>query len=162
MRTMKAMGLMAALGAAMSMTPLRAAEETFDACEVFTQADAEKVLGTAAAPEPVNPKVKRPKVIPVCTYTGFKEGKPVEAKVQFRFGKTDSETQHAFDEHRMQVQTKPMLIPGADGSFWSSKTGQMNIRKGRSWVTLSVGAPKLSERDSDQAKKLAELLVKKL
>lgn len=162
MRTIEAMGVMAALGAALLMTPLRAAEETFDACEVFTQADAEKAMGTAAAVEPVNPKVKRPKVIPVCTYNGFKEGKAVEAKAQFRFGKTDSETQHAFDEHRMQVQTKPILIPGAEGSFWSAKTGQMNLRKGRTWVTLSVGPQKLSERDSDQAKKLADLLVKKL
>jgi hypothetical protein len=98
----------------------------------------------------------------VCTYTGFKEGKAIEAKAQFRFGKTDSETQRAFDEHRMQVQTKPILIPGTDGSFWSAKTGQMNIRKGRTWLAVSVGSPKLSERDSDQAKKLAELLVKKL
>lgn len=162
MRTIQTMGVMAALGAAMSMTPLLAAEETFDACEVFTQADAEKALGTAAAPEPVNPKVKRPKVIPVCTYSGFKEGKAVEAKVQFRFGKTDSEAQQAFDEHRMQVQTKPMLISGADGIFWSAKTGQMNLRKGRTWVTLSIGPQKVSERDIDQAKKLAELLVKKL
>jgi hypothetical protein len=162
MRTLKAMGVGAAMVAALGIAPIRAAEETFDACEVFTQADAESALGTTAAPEPVNPKVKRPKVIPVCTYNGFKEGKAVEAKVQFRFGKTEAEAQRAFDEHRMQVQTKPILLAGTDGSFWSAKTGQMNVRKGRTWVTLSVGSAKLTERDSDQAKKLAELLVRKL
>ena len=37
-----------------------AAEEAFDACVIFTQADAEKALGTSASPEPLNPKVKRP------------------------------------------------------------------------------------------------------
>ena len=40
-----------------------AAQEAFDACDVLTQADAEQALGTAAQGEPVNPKVKRPKVM---------------------------------------------------------------------------------------------------
>ena len=51
-----------------------AAAQNFDACEVFTQADAEAAMGTTMAPEPVNPKVKRPKVVLTCTYTGSKEG----------------------------------------------------------------------------------------
>jgi hypothetical protein len=38
----------------------------------------------------------------------------------------------------------------------------MNLRKGRTWVTVSVGPPKLSERDPADAKKLAEILAKKL
>lgn len=138
-----------------------AAEETFDACDVFTQADAEKALGTAAAGETFNPKVKRPKVIPVCTYNGFKEGKPVAASVQFRFGKTEGDAQKAFDDARMQFQTKPMLISGTE-AFWSAKTGQMNLRKGRTWIAVAVGPAKLSERDVADAKKLAEILAKKL
>jgi len=152
----------AALLAAVSATWPAAAQEAFDACDVLTQADAEQALGTAAQGEPVNPKVKRPKVIATCTYHGFKDGKPVAASAQFRFGKTDSEAQRAFDEHRLQVQTKPLMIPGIEGAFWSSKTGQMNLRKGRTWVTVSVGSPKLNERDMEQARKLAELLGKKL
>jgi hypothetical protein len=153
-----AMTLVALLGVAAPV----AAQEAFDACDVFTQEDAEKALGTAAQGEPVNPKVKRPKVVPICTYHGFKEGKPIAASAQFRFGKTDADAQRAFDEHRLQVQTKPLMIPGVEGAFWSSKTGQMNLRKGRTWVTVSVGSPKLSERDMEQARKLAELIVKKL
>src|SRR5258705_10084848 len=99
-------------------------QEAFDACDVFTQDDAQKALGTAAAGEPVNPKVKRPKVVAICTYSGFKDGKPVAASAQFKFGKTDADAHSAFEEHRMQVQTKPMLISGAE-AFWSAKTGQM-------------------------------------
>jgi hypothetical protein len=151
----------AVLGAAFLAPAAWAAEEPFDACEVFTQADAEAALGTTAAGETFNPKVKRPKVIPVCTYTGFKEGKAVAASVQFRFGKTDADAQRAFDDARMQFQTKPMLISGAD-AFWSAKTGQMNLRKGRTWITVSVGPPKLNERNPGDAKKLAEILLKKL
>lgn len=139
-----------------------AAQEAFDACDVFTQADAEQALGTAAQGEPVNPKVKRPKVVPTCTYHGYKEGKAVAASAQFRFGKTEADALRAFDEHRLQVQTKPLMIPGVEGVFWSAKTGQMNLRKGRTWVTVSVGSPKPNERDMDQARKLAELLIKKL
>lgn len=162
MRRLKVLGVTVILGAA-ALLPIaaRAVEETFDACDVFTSDDAEKALGVAAAAEPVNPKVKKPKVILTCTYTGFKDSKPVAATVQFRFGKTPEEAQRAFDDARLQFQTKPLLISGAE-SFWSSKTGQLNLRKGRTWVTLSVGSPKLNERDMADAKKLAEILVKKM
>jgi hypothetical protein len=158
---LNAVGVAAVLAANALVLPARAAEEAFDACDVFTAADAEKALGTTAATDPVNPKVKRPKVIPTCTYKGFKDNKPVSATVQFRWGKTNEEAQHAFDEARLQFQTKPMLISGSD-AFWSGKTGQMNVRKGRTWITLMVGPDKVSERDIDSAKKLAEILVQKL
>jgi hypothetical protein len=162
MQRLKIVGIAALLGTA-ALLPLaaRAAEETFDACDVFTSADAEAALGVAAAAEPVNPKVKKPKVVLTCTYTGFKESKPVAATVQFRFGKTNEDAQHAFDDARLQFQTKPLLMTGAD-AFWSSKTGQLNLRRGRTWVTISVGSPKLSERDMADAKKLGEILIKKM
>jgi hypothetical protein len=161
MRTFDAIRCAALAALVLGTGAARAAEEPFDACEVFTQADAEKALGTTAATEPVNPKVRRPKVIPVCTYNGFKDGKPVEASVQFRFGRTEAEAQQAFEGARLQFQTKPLLLPGVE-AFWSGKTGQMHLRKGRTWVTLSVGSPKPVERNMDEAKKLAQLLATKI
>ncbi|APV50060.1 hypothetical protein BWI17_10400 [Betaproteobacteria bacterium GR16-43] len=151
---------MLALGTALSLS-VQAAEEPFDACDIFTQKDAEAALGTAAQPETFNPKVKRPKVITKCTYTGFKEGKPVSALVEFRFGRTEGDTKSAFGEHRLQVQTKPMMMSGAE-AFWSAKTGQMNLRKERTWVQISVGPAKVTDRDPDQARKVAELLLGKI
>ena len=139
-----------------------AAEEPFDACVVFTQADAERALGTTVAAEPVNPKAKRPRVVTSCAYTGFKDSKPVEAKVQFKLARNEADSQRAFDESKLQLATKPLLINGADAAFWSAKTGQMNLRKGRAWVLLSVGPTRATERDVDQAKKLAESLAAKL
>jgi hypothetical protein len=158
MRKLHAMGvgLLLAAGGAL------AAEEPFDACQVFTQAEAEKALGTAAAPEPLNPKVKRPKVVLACAYNGFKDGKPVEARAQFRASRTETETQHAFDEAKLRLATKPMLIPGTDASFWSGKTGEMNVRKGRTWIVVSVGAAKPAEREMESAKGLAQALALKL
>jgi hypothetical protein len=147
--------------ATLAMPAIAAAQDAFDACTFFTAEDAEKVLGAAAAPEPVNPKAKRPKVILQCSYSASKEGKNVAATALFRFSKTDPESQRAFEDARLQLQTKPMLISGAE-AFWSSKTGQLYVRKGRTAITLAVGPAKLSDRDIDQAKKLAELLVKKL
>ena len=147
--------------AAALAAPAAFAQNAFDACEVFTQADAEAAMGTTMAPEPVNPKVKRPKVVLTCTYTGSKDGKPIAATVLFHSAKTEADVSKAFDDHRMQVQTKPMLMPGAE-AFWSAKTGQMNVRKGRTWAQLTVGSAKLNERDTETAKKLAEILVKKL
>jgi len=139
-----------------------AAEEPFDACTVFTPADAEKALGTTAATEPVNPKAKRPKVVTTCTYGAFKDAKPVEAKAQFRMGRTEAETQHAFDDAKLKTATKPLLIPGTDASFWSDQTGEMNVRKGRTWIVVNVGPAKVQEREMEAAKALAEALAKKL
>jgi hypothetical protein len=147
--------------AVLALPGLAAAQDAFDACVFFTAEDAEKALGTAAVAEPVNPKAKRPKFVPQCTYSGSKDGKNVAASAQFRFSKTDAEAQRAFDDSRLQLQTKPMLIAGAE-AFWSAKTGQMYVRKGRTAMTLAVGPAKLAERDVDQAKKLAEVLLKKL
>ena len=137
------------------------AEDAFDACDIFTQADAEAALGVTAAPEPQNPKVRRPKVVLGCTYNGFKDNKPVAASVLFKFGRTEGDTKSAFGEHRLQVQTKPILIAEGE-AFWSAKTGQMNLRKGRTWLQIAVGVPKPADRDPEVARKLAELLAKKI
>jgi len=151
----------AALAAAALTAAAAAREEPFDACAVFTQADAEKALGTAAQPEPVNPKARRPRIVMSCTYTGTKDGQPVAASAQFRFARTEPEARGAFEDARLQYQTKPLLLPGIE-AFWSGKTGQMHVRKGRTWVTLSVGGPKPAERDIEPAKKLAEILAAKM
>jgi len=160
MRMSPYLALLAAMIAAAAIGPARA-QEAFDACAVFTQEDAEKVLGTRAAAEPQNPKVKRPKVVLGCAYNGSKDGKPVAATAQFKFARTGEEQLRAFEEARLQLQTKPMLISGAE-AFWAGKSGQMHVRKGRAWITLQVGPPAVNEREVEQARKLAELLVKKL
>ena len=148
------------VGLTVATSPAQA-QDAFDACSVFTQEDAGKVMGAPAAAEPANPKVKRPKVVLGCTYTSSKDGKPIAATAQFRIARTPDEAARLFDEARLQFQTKPMLISGAD-AFWSGKTGQMHVRKGKTWATLSVGGQKPGERDVDAAKRLAEILVAKL
>ena len=137
------------------------AEESFDACAVFTQEDAQKVIGKEAAGAPVNPKAKRPKMVPVCSYTAMKDGTPIAATATFKFGRTPEDVQRAFEEARMQFQTKPMLLNGVD-AFWSAKTGEMTVRKGRTWMTVSVGPPQVNLRDLNEAKRLAEILARKL
>src|SRR5262245_27049239 len=83
---------LAACGA-LAVAPLVLAQDAFDACNVFTQDDAEKALGTQAAGEPANPKVKRPKVVTSCTYAGSKDGKAVAASAQFKVSRTNDEAQ---------------------------------------------------------------------
>jgi hypothetical protein len=136
--------------------------QAFDACQVFTQADAEAALGGPAQPPAENPKVKRPKVVPACSYSGSRDGKAIAASAHFRIGKTDAETERAFEENRLQFQTKPLIIRGADAACWSGRTGEMNVRKGRTWVAVAIGPQKPAERDMEAARKAAEALVKKL
>ena len=54
-----------------------------------------------------------------------------------------------------------MLLPGAE-AFWAGKVGQMHLRKGKTWVTMTVGPAAVRERDMNDAKRLAESLAKKL
>lgn len=157
MRRLPLIGVLCALVAAPAW-----AQQAFDACTVFTQADAEKALGTAAAGEKVNPKAKRPRFVPACAYNGFKDGKPVEARAQFRFAKNDADALRDFENARLQFQTKPLRLAGTDASFWSGKTGQMHARRGRTWVTVSVGPPKIADREMEPARQLAEALIRKL
>lgn len=152
--------LLAAFLGAAAIVPANA-QEAFDACNVFTQEDAARALGTEANPEPRNAKVKRPRVVLGCAYHGSREGKPVSATAQFKFARTPDEQSRAFDDARLQLATKPMLISGAE-AFWAGKAGQMHVRKGRAWVTLTVGPANVRERDLDSAKKAAEAIVKKL
>ena len=137
------------------------AQDTFDACEIFTQADAQKVLGANVDPEPVNPKVKRPKVISTCTWWSSKDGKPVSASANFRFARTEADAQRAFDDEKLKFQSKPMLIGGAT-AFWSAKQGALQLLKGRTWLVVAVGGAKPAERDAEASRKVAELLEKKL
>ncbi len=137
-----------------------AAQEAFDACDVFTAKDAEAALGTAANEATVF-KGKRPKVVMACNYTGSKDGRNVAASAQFRFARTEADMRQSFADARMELQTKPLFIDGNE-AFWSARTGQLYVRKGRAWMTLAVGPDKQTERDLDTARRLAEALVKKL
>ena len=137
------------------------AQDAFDACEVFTQADAQKVLGVNVDPEPVNPKAKRPKVISTCTWWTSREGKPFSASANFRFARTEADAQRAFDDEKLKFQSKPMLIGGAT-AFWSAKQGALQLLKGRTWLVVAVGGAKPAERDAEASRKVAEMLVKKL
>jgi len=137
-----------------------AAQEAFDACEVFTPVEASAILGTVAVETPQF-KGKRPKVVMQCTYSGSKDGKHVAALAQFRFARSDAEMREAFAAARLELQTKPMLIAGNEG-FWSARTGQLYFRKGRAQVTLAVGPDKATDRDMETARKLAETIAKKL
>ncbi|MBL0141823.1 MAG: DUF3558 family protein [Betaproteobacteria bacterium] len=158
---MRTIGMMIAASVAVGAMASANTQDGFDACEVFTQAEARKVLGAAAEPEPVNPKARKPKVVPTCTWWASKDGKPVSASATFRFAKTEADAQRAFEEERLKFQTKPMLIGGAS-AFWSARQGNVQLLKGRTWVVVAVGGPKPVERDADASKRLAEVIEKKL
>jgi len=153
--------LAAALAALCATGAMAQAPDTFDACDIFTQADAQKALGLAVEPEPVNPKAKKPKVIPTCTWWASKDGKPLSASVTFRVARSEADARRAFDDERLAFQTKPMLM-GGSSAFWSAKQGVVQFLKGRTWVVVAVGGAKPAERDAEAARKVAEAMEKKL
>jgi hypothetical protein len=128
-------------------------KDAFDACQVLTQADAEKALGKAVA-VPELPKGKKPVASATCTWMAGEDS----VSAQFIGGKTDADVKKAFDEMRLQYQTKPVMMTGMEG-FWSAKTGKFYALKGRTAVIVGLGSPKLNERDADKSRKLAESLL---
>jgi hypothetical protein len=157
MRLAKVIGIAFVIAA---LPGVAAAQEAFDACEVFTVKDAEAALGGDVFEATVF-KGKRPKVVTDCRYTGSKDGKSLSATAQFKFARNESDMRQAFADARMELQTKPLVITGQE-AFWSGKTGTLHMRKGRTWVTVSVGPEKPVDRDMETARKVAEGIAKKL
>ena len=158
MRTIRMMTAAALAAGGMASA---SAQDTFDACDLFTQAEAQKALGVPAEAEPVNPKARKPKVVPTCTWRGSKDGKPVSASATFKFARTDADAQRAFEDEKLKFQSKPLLIDGVS-AFWSAKLGTLQFLKGRTWVVVAVGGAKPVERDADASRKVAEVILKKL
>jgi hypothetical protein len=135
----------------------------FNACAVFSAEDATKVLGAEAEQEALKgkpPKVP-PKFVPICTYNATVEGKPQFATVHFRFARTPAEAMASFRETRLEVRGKPVIINGHD-AFWHPKLALLHLVKGATWVVIAAGPQKENERQPEQAKKLAELLIPKI
>ncbi len=158
MRTIRTMAVAAFTAAAAGAW----AQEAFDACEVFTEAEATAVLGKGAAREEAPAaRGKRPRAVPSCTWTRASEGKAVFATATFRFARNDGEARRAFDSERLHFQTKPLLIAGAP-AFWSAKQGSLQLLKGRTWVVIAAGGRDVADRDLEASRRLAEALVAKL
>ena len=131
----------------------------FNACAIFTAEDAAKAIGAPAEQEVV--KGKPQKVVTSCSYSGMLEGKQQLANVQFRFGRTPAEAVAGFKESRLEVRGKPVIISGND-AYWHTKQGQLHLVKGGTWLVITVGSFKENERQPEQARKLAELLLPKI
>ena len=140
--------------AAFAQTP-----KDFDACRIFTAADAESTLGSPVVQEPVNSKVK-PKVILTCKYTAT-SGDARFAMVTFRFARNAEEAKSAYSESRLELRGKPTIISGRDAN-WNEKQGQLNLLSGNAWLVIDAGPSEAKARDSAVAKKLAETLIPKL
>jgi hypothetical protein len=145
-----------ALILALPLSAFGQGKDAFDACQVLTQADAEKALGKAVA-VPELPKGKKPVVSATCTWMAGEDS----VSAQFIGAKTDAEAKKAFDEMRLQFQTKPVMMSGMEG-FWGGKTGKFYALKGRTAVIVGLGSPRLNERDADKTRKLAEALLAKM
>ena len=97
MRMLDALKFAALFSVALATTAR--AEEAFDACDVFTvQPTPSRRSASRRAAEPVNPKVKRPKVVLTCTYNGL-QGRQVRRgdACSSASARTEEEAQRAFD-----------------------------------------------------------------
>ena len=157
MNVAKSWGLALLLG---SLAIPAFAQDAFDACEILTADDAKAALGTDVFEATVF-KGKRPKVVPDCKYTASKDGRNLSASVHFRFARSEADLGQSFSDARMEMQTKPLSV-GGQPAFWAGKKGELHMRKGRTWVVVVVGPDKPGDRDMEAARKVAEMIAKKL
>ena len=151
MKRLVPIGLLFAAVAARAEIP-----KEFDACTVFTPADAAQALGET--PRELPPPKTKNKVIPACTYESGEGPSTKSLSVQFRFAKNDDEARRAFSEARLEARGKPVILGGRD-AYWLDKQAQLNVLKGSHWVVITAKVP---GRESDTARKLAEILLPKI
>jgi hypothetical protein len=137
------------------------------ACNIFTLADAKKLLGDNAKGRSSDTS-SSDMAVTSCTYTQDTGGNvPVSttksATLLVRSPKTD---RGRTTNEGQFAQLKPdnvQLVSGyGSNSYWDAGHGQLDILKNDTWYILSYGPVTPADRTLDQAKQLADLLINKL
>lgn len=136
-----------------------------DACKVLTQTIAEQTLGQPVQPGQNGAQTSSDDlVVSTCTYT-TKASTSADLQnvksitILTRSAKTKTGEKSNKDQFSSQ---KPVGVANVDGygsaAFWNSQYGQLNILKNGTWYVLSIGGSSVSDRNIDEAKKLADAI----
>jgi hypothetical protein len=140
------------------------------ACELFTLADAKKLMGESSVKAAQNPTYSSSADLNVstCVYSqeavaGIALSKRDTASLLARIPKSDKGVISNNNEFGPLRPVGVQDVPGyGDSAYWDAEHGQLNILKNNNWYVLSFGATASAGRSLDQAKQMADLIIDRL
>ena len=139
------------------------------ACTVFTLADAKQVLGDSAKGGDTNSSTSSNDLaVSTCSYTQDSGSNvPVSssksASLLVRAPKTGAGITSNQNQFGYLKPAESQHVDGyGDNAYWDPQFGQLNILKNNTWYIVSNGPITPSARTLDQAKQLADLLIKSM
>ncbi len=131
-----------------------------NACEVFTLADAQAVLGSSAQAGTSDGSATESDDISVstCTYTA----PGIAATLLARSAKTADGTTSNNGQFATLPSTGTDVQGYGDKAYWDSAYGQLNILKNNNWYILSNGPIRAENNTVESAKKLADQIISRL
>lgn len=148
---------------------VQAAQTVKKACDIFTLANAKKLLGdTAKGGETTASSSSADLAVTDCTYTqdsgsnapvtGAKSATLLVRAPKTKQGSTSNQNQFG--------PLKPGGVQDVagygDSAYWDPQYGQLNILKNDNWYILSYGSIAPSDRTLAQTEQLANLLISKM
>jgi hypothetical protein len=142
-----------------------------NACQVFTLADAKKIIGsTAKKNSGGSNSITKDDNISTCFYSQDPTSVPVSqiqtlkrVIVTVHSPKTAAGKQKNHDAFDKNKPAGSQDVAGyADKAFWIPNIGLLNVLKGDTWVTFSSGTASLSGHTLDDTKKPADIVIPKL
>lgn len=132
------------------------------ACDIFSLKDAVAVLGdgatqTTSLKTPANGQ----KTVTNCLYSydpgSLSDLVTVNLLLQ---GAAPNQAKQSFENARPK---NAKVIKGyGDGAYWDPALGQLDILKGKYWLIVSAGTGDFSQRTPDLARRVADIIVKRL
>ncbi len=138
------------------------------ACDIFTLADAKRLLGDSAKGGASEESSSSDLAISSCTYMRDSgNNAPVSGSVSASLLMRAPKTTVGIDSNQSQFDR---LLPsdtqtvGGYGSaaYWDPQYGRLNILKNNIWYTLNFGPATPSSRTLAQTQQLADLLIDKM
>ncbi|HET9721593.1 MAG TPA: hypothetical protein VFP32_01000 [Candidatus Saccharimonadales bacterium] len=155
--------------AALDTSSVQSAPAHKKACDIFTLADAKKLLGDNAKGGQSTPdKSSSDLSVSTCSYTADSgSNAPVSsnnsASLTVRTPSSSAGTQVGQKEFDYPPAPQDQKVTGyGDDAYWDAQTGQLNILKNNIWYVLSYGPATPADRTLTQTEQLANLLTGKL
>ena len=138
-------------------------------CAFFNLSDAKKVLGNSAQKGGVQPLTQtstKDREVSSCVYTQKLKPNSVTKSASVAVLKPKTDLGKAYNSYAFEGG-KPVGVQDLSGygqsAYWEPRFGTLNVLKNGKWIFLSSGtASSITERNLDDAKKLADIVISKL
>lgn len=136
-----------------------------DACDYFTQATADALLGAGSQKGSMNADASSGDVsVTTCTYTSkadtLEEVRNMKAaSVLLRVPLTETGAQSNETPFESRPEGAQDVSGYGDKAYWDPSMGQLNVLKDNTWLVITNGKSRVGDRTLGEAKKLADIVL---